>query len=427
MALLTGAGIGIDYSDIREEGAPIKRTGGLASGPISLMHSINEIGRQVMQGGSRRSAIWAGLSWKHPDIFKFIRVKDWAPELRELKARDHEFPMTMELTNISVQLDDEFFIAYQRGDQWARDVYNMAVKRMAKTGEPGFSIDVGTDETLRNACTEITSADDSDICNLGSLNLARIENLNEMKQATELAALFLLAGTEYSDVPYPKVAEVRERNRRLGLGLMGLHEWLLSRGRRYGEDSELGEWLAVYEGAQDHAERWADHHSLSRPVKTRAIAPTGTIAILGETTTGIEPIYCAAYERRWSKGDGWHREYVVDPTAQRLVDQGVKADEIEDAFAVDLERRLQFQAWVQRYVDHGISSTINLPAPIENADKTDELGEMLMRYIPELRGVTVYPNGARAGQPITPVPFKDAIRPVIEVSDEACLSGACGV
>ena len=75
--LMTGAGIGIVYSELREEGAPIKGMGGTSTGPLALMQMINEIGRHIMQGGSRRSAIWAGLHWNHPDVFKFISMKDW--------------------------------------------------------------------------------------------------------------------------------------------------------------------------------------------------------------------------------------------------------------------------------------------------------------------------------------------------------------
>jgi ribonucleoside-diphosphate reductase alpha chain len=178
MALMTGAGIGIDYSQVRPSGALIKKTGGVASGPIALMKIINEIGRGVMQGGSRRSAIWAGLSWKHGDIFDFIRIKDWSENERKLKDEDFNFKLEMEYTNISVILDDEFFEAFEQEDHelhgWAQDVYWKTLDKMLTTAEPGFSVDVGDNagESLRNACTEVTSADDSDICNLGSINLA---------------------------------------------------------------------------------------------------------------------------------------------------------------------------------------------------------------------------------------------------------------
>lgn len=434
MALMTGAGIGVDYSDIRPEGTDIGNSGGKATGPVALMKAVNEIGRQVMQGGARRSAIWAGLRWDHPDVFAFIRIKDWKGRARQAKAEDHEFPLPMELTNISVILDDTFFRAYSDAEhpkhQLAHDVYQAACKRMMKTAEPGFSIDTGKNsgESLRNACTEVTSRDDSDICNLGSINMARIENLAEFCRVVRYATLFLLAGTVYSMLPYDKVKKVRQKNRRLGLGLMGIHEWLLQRGKTYDPDTELAEWLVEYARSTDIARDWAEKHSLSAPVKTRAIAPTGTIGIIAETTTGIEPVFCAAYQRRWSNGSGWSYDYVVDPTVKRLIDElGLEPDAIEDAYSVSFERRLRFQAWVQQYVDHGISSTINLPHPITDAGERHALEDTLMTYLPYLRGVTMYPNGARAGQPITPVPYEQAVNPIIAEEEERCVGGVCGI
>jgi len=85
MTLMTGGGIGVEYSKLREKDALIKRTGGLASGPVPLMHMVNEAGRNVMQGGSRRSAIWAGLNWLHKDIFSFMESKQYSDEVKALK------------------------------------------------------------------------------------------------------------------------------------------------------------------------------------------------------------------------------------------------------------------------------------------------------------------------------------------------------
>lgn len=443
MALMTGAGIGVDYSQVRPSGSPIKKTGGVASGPIALMKIINEIGRGVMQGGSRRSAIWAGLAWDHADIFDFIRLKDWSEEERKLKDEDFNFKLEMEYTNISVILDDEFFEAFENEEHsmhgWAQDVYWKTVDKMLTTAEPGFSVDTGKNagESLRNACTEVTSHDDSDICNLGSINLARIENKNEMREVVEAATLFLLAGTVYSDVPYQQVADVRQKNRRLGLGLMGVHEWLAARGKSYGPDEELAEWLDLYAESSVWAFQYAARFNITPPIKTRAIAPTGTIGIIGETTTGIEPIFCVAYKRRYktAKSNGKDQiqfQYVIDPTAKKLIEGGADPKKIEDAYMLsyDVERRISFQSWMQKYVDHGISSTINLPFPIAESSEQRTFGYMLMKYLPKLRGVTVYPDGARGGQPIVAVPYHvaaDQEGVVFEESEERCVGGACGV
>jgi ribonucleoside-diphosphate reductase alpha chain len=440
MALMTGAGIGVDYSDIRPSGSLITKTGGTASGPVSLMEMLNECGRHIMHGGQRRSAIWAGLNWKHPDCEKFIKAKDWSQEVRELKEKDFNFPATLDMTNVSVILDDEFFEAYEDQNhsehERAKHIYHIATKRMVKTAEPGFSIDVGENagESLRNACTEVTSRDDSDICNLGSINMANISDLEEFKDIVKYATLFLLAGTVYSHLPYDKVYEIRKKNRRLGLGLMGIHEWLLKRGYEYSENEELAEWLTEYQQSDSWAHDYAISHSLSVPVKTRAIAPTGTIGLIAETTTGIEPIFCAAYKRRYlGKDKVWQHQYVVDPTARRLVEKnGVKPEDIEDAHTLsyNVEKRIAFQAFVQGYVDHGISSTINLPYPITEDKELEDFKSVLYKYLPNLRGVTCYPDGARGGQPLTPASFEEAMSKegvVFESEEDNCVGGICGV
>lgn len=443
MALQTGAGIGIDYSDIRASGTVIKRTGGVASGPIPLMKMINEIGRGVMQGGARRSAIWAGLNWSHPDCEEFIRIKDWRQEVRDIKAVDFNFPADMEFTNVSILLDDEFFAAYEDKNhlkhKLAHHIYHLGVQYMVKTAEPGFSVDIGENagETLRNACTEVTSHDDSDICNLGSINLARINSIEEMEEVVKYGTLFLLAGTVYSDLPYDEVHQVREKNRRLGLGVMGIHEWLLKRGKKYAPDAELGEWLDVYATSGELANEWADQHNLNYPIKTRAIAPTGTIGIIAETTTGVEPIFCVAFKRRYKEAqpngeDIIRYQYVIDPTAKRLIDEGVDPNAIEDAYSLsyNVEKRIAMQAWVQQYVDHGISSTINLPYPITDATEVADFADLLYGYLPQLRGITCYPDGARGGQPLTISTYeeaKDKVGVVFEETEERCVGGACGI
>lgn len=441
MSLQTGAGIGVDYSAVRGKGSRIRRTGGIASGPIELMKAVNELGRSVMQGGNRRSAIWAGLKWSHPDVFDFIHLKDWPDYVKAAKEKDFNAPAAMDMTNISVLLDDEFFVAYHdeahEKHGLAKKVMADVVVQMFKTGEPGFSVNLGeqVNETLRNACTEVTSEDDSDVCNLGSINLARVTSLDEMREVTRLGSLFLLAGTAYSDVPYEKVREVRSKNRRLGLGLMGLHEFLLTRGLRYEPSKWLGEYLVEYAKSGEYANEYAKRHGLSEPVATRAIAPTGTIAIVAETTTGIEPVFCVAYKRRYlDAGKVWKFQYVIDPTAKKLVDSGVDPDAIEDAYSLslDMERRVRFQAWLQTFVDMSISSTINMPAWGTAANDESMLAEyerILVKYLPKLRGITVYPDGARGGQPLSPVPYRVAAGQeglVFEESDERCLGGVCG-
>lgn len=439
-ALMTGGGIGADYSLLREEGADIRGMGGKSTGPIALMNMTNEQGRYIIQGGSRRSAIWAGLNWKHPDIFRFIHLKDHPEDLRRAKAANPDFPLPMEGTNISVGLDDEFFAAYADPFHPLRDrahrVYWDALFNALKTGEPGFSINVGAKvfSTLRNACTEVDSEDDKDMCNLGSLSMGRFRTLDEFRSAVYHGTAFLLCGTLASKLPMDSMYAVREKNRRLGLGLMGVHEWLLLRGKRYGPDAELAQWMAAYAESTAHAHFLADRLGVSRPAATRAVAPTGTISIVAETSSGIEPIFATAIKRRYLDGKNWKYQYYVDPTAQRLIDGGVDPDMIEDSLtlAEDVGRRIEFQAWMQKYVDHGISSTINLPkwgSTLNNEGTVKAFGDRLMKHLPDMRGVTMYPDGARDGQPLTRVSWHEAHphvgREYDEVLDGSCRSGVC--
>lgn len=435
MVLQTGGGLGVEYSKIRPHGSPIKKTGGTASGPVPLMQMVNEIGRGVIQGGFRRSALIALLDWNHGDIEKFIRAKDWPEEVRIAKEKDVDTFAHMDRTNISVNLDDQFFSHIKWGSPFAKEVYYKTVEKMVSTGEPGFSINCGdlAAEKLRNPCGEVSSSDDSDVCNLGSINLARIKDKAELSDVVDLATLFLLAGTVYSDVPYDKIADIREKNRRIGLGIMGVHEWLLKRELRYEPNDELAEWMDIYAESWEPALKWAMKHNLNTPVATRAIAPTGTIAIIGETTTGIEPIFCVAYKRRYlAESEKWRYQYVVDPTANRLIEEGVNPEDIEDAYMLsyDVERRVKFQAWIQQFVDMGVSSTINLPYPIIDPNEAKQFGDMLFPYLPKLRGITTYPNNARGGQPLVPSTYEEAIkhRGVVFEEDESltCRTGVCG-
>jgi ribonucleoside-diphosphate reductase alpha chain len=222
---------------------------------------------------------------------------------------------------------------------------------------------------------------------------------------------------------------------------MGIHEWLLQRGSKYEVTPELHQWLEVY---RDYSKSAADEHCdrfyISRPVAYRAIAPTGTIGILASTTTGIEPLFAVAYKRRYlTNGTQWKYEYVVDATAERIVNEtGVAPDEIDTAYSLssDFERRIAFQASIQDYVDMSISSTINLPpwgSKGNNPDQVERFAASLAKYAPRLRGFTAYPDGSRGGQPITEVAYEDAIKHkgIVYQEHDVCditgKGGSCGV
>jgi ribonucleoside-diphosphate reductase alpha chain len=222
---------------------------------------------------------------------------------------------------------------------------------------------------------------------------------------------------------------------------MGLHEWLIQRGGRYETTPELHRWLKVYEAESNKTARYfADKLSVSRPVAVRAIAPTGTIGILAGTSTGIEPIFAVAYKRRYLKNKRWHYQYVVDSAAQEMIEiYGTKPDQIESALDLvgDYERRLNFQANVQEYVDMAISSTINLPewgTENNNEDGVEVFTQTLAKYAHRLRGFTCFPDGCRGGQPLTAIPYEEALEKLgeefednIQVHDICDISGGSGI
>ena len=432
--LMTGGGIGIDVTNFRPKGRTLSKTGGVSSGPIPFLLATNEIGRNVMQGGSRRSAMYGSMNWQHEDAQDFLKIKNWTPEQRAAKEADFNAPAPLDMMNVSLNYDDAWL------SDKSNPVFLENVKQAMKTGEPGFSFNFGDkqNETLRNACCEVVSEDDSDVCNLSSVNMSRIESIEEFKDVVHLVTKFLVCGLERAELPYQKVYDVREKNSRLGLGLMGMHEWLLKRGHKYEVTDELKQWLKVYRNESDHTSKdFCNELFRVIPKGVRAIAPTGTISILAGTTSGVEPVYSVSFKRRYlTDGTRWKHEFVVDGTAQILIEMGINPDKIESAvdLAQDPERRIKFQHDVQAYVDQAISSTINLPAwdtEHNNADLIPQYVGWIQKYAKGLRGLTVYPDGARGGQPITSVPYEEAINKKGMIfednSEEQCLSGVCGI
>lgn len=443
-ALMTGGGTGSDLSVARGEGKLLSRTGGVASGPLPLAYTLNEVGRNVMQGGSRRSALYASLDWQHDDIGRWLIAKNWhnipiigAREplnewfmVSDAKEWNVDYHAPLDMMNISVNYDDDW---YNSPGAAENPTFQENVLQALLTGEPGFSFNFGlySEEKLRNACTEAVSSDDSDNCNLGSVNMSRIDTLEEFYSVCYYAAQFQICGSLRADVPFQKVADVVAKNRRIGVGLMGIHEWLLKRGYKYEMVPELRDWLEVYVRAtQQGADNLCIKLNINIPVAYRAIAPTGTISMMAGTTGGAEPLYATAYLRRYLKNDKWQEVPMIDGTAQTLIDgYGLEPENIETALDLshDVERRLKFQAELQEFVDQAISSTINLPSAARLTDVT-AMATLIHKYAPRLRGLTFYPDGARGGQPLTSIPYREAMQLAASTEmNDSCKSGVCGV
>lgn len=439
VALMSGGGIGVDYSQLRENGSLIKRTGGTSTGPAALMHMVNETSRYIMQGGNRRSAVWAGLLWKHPDIKKIMTLKNHNESLLIMKDSDPLFPLPMEFTNISVIYDTDFWVAMENQKhpehKKAKEIWELNCLQAFSTAEPGFSFNFKKDgESLRNACTEVVSEDDSDKCNLGTIWINRIENKDELVKVVNLANKFLLCGGIYSDVPNQRIKDVGIKNNRIGLGIGGIHEWLITRGYDYEVPPELHKWLSVYETeSESSATIQAKLLGVAIPKGKRAIAPNGTIGILAESTTGIEPLFCKSYKRKYFKDNKWIYQYVVDGSVKRLIEKGVNIENIKDAYDLTFKQRVKMQADVQNYVDMSISSTCNLPTwGTEKNNKTtlENYSKTLLKYSKRLRGFTCYPDGCRQGQPLERCDLKEALEnegKIFEDKVHECKDGICGL
>lgn len=427
MMFMSGGGVGVDYGDIRPYGAALQRSGGIASGPLPLIELVNSIAAAARAGGERRGACYASLPYHHGDILEFIAMKTNRDALKH--------------TNISVQFNDE---AFGNDDCYlGNDIFMDTLKHACQYGEPGFQFDTDN-QTLRNACGEVISADDSDSCCIGSVNMAAIRDVHELADVVNLGILFLLCNTLYTDFPTTATYAVKQKNRRLGLGLMGIGEWFIQRSQPYGfiqahQSENITAWLDTYrDTAQTAALYWSNKLNISTPVATRAIAPTGTISIVGgHTTSGIEPVFHTAYQRTVNTlktqqySDGYIKETVVEPIVQKWIEQGYDVRDIDTAYTLSqsvdgIERRIKFQAYVQQFVDNAIASTVNLPAYAPGIEDTIAL--ILLRYLPQLRGITFYPDGARDNQPVVPVDIGDVDFDTVNMQQhDSCANGECGL
>lgn len=384
LGLSLGAGVGINFSSIRPKGSLISGSGGTASGVMCLINLIDAMGLVVKQGGIRRGAILASLSWKHPEILDFVNSKKDQNKLNCM--------------NISVNLDDDFFTKYKHGrfNQAEFKMVETLFENMYENGEPGILTHTGINATedLCNPCAELRAKEDSTLCSLGSINLERVETLYEMRYLVEIASKFLILGGIYSTKPYQKCEEVLDKDRRIGLGLMGIAAFLYKNGQRYNSSDLLEEYLEVYSSNLNVCEDFTEELGISPVKKARAIAPNGTVSILAETTSGIEPPFARVYERKYYNNVELVSSVVEDWTCKKLEEKGYK---IETTYNIALESKLRLLTQVQRHVDMAISSTLNFKK--EDYSLTS-FKNTIMKYLPGLRGVTAYGYDSRADAPI---------------------------
>lgn len=465
----------LDFSVLRERGATLRSFGGKSSGPaplvsmlvsvakilnskvgqkltsIDMMEIDHEISKVVVAGGIRRSARMSMKVWSDRDIFDFIHCKS--------------NPEKHWTTNISVEVDDDFFRAVRKHDEHAMRVLSEVSTAMHRDGEPGFwnsslaAVGELAHPFTTNPCGEI-SFGQWDVCCLGHINLERFAHQDaEAREAFRLMTRFLVRAT-FGDILNPLQKEVISRNRRIGVGFFGFHPWLVYQGVRFSEshhNNEIREKLrSFYKTCREEARRYAFKLRIPEPIKVTTIAPTGSISNLPGTTSGCQPIFARYFIRRVRYADndaniaelekkGFPVEpsvnepatkivsfYCKDPLVASCEEQGIDPATVEEQSEISLSDHLAVQAMLQKeYADNSISYTINFDprgVPKEEVERT------LRVHLPHLKGTTLMPeNNSRPQMPlqrITEAEFIEAQKKgVAMVSDaeRACLNGSCPI
>ncbi|AFU20674.1 ribonucleotide reductase [Mycobacterium phage Goose] len=483
-----------DVSRVRPFGAKLKTFGGRASGPLPLARMLidvceilsekateggsldgmaameidHAIAQCVVAGGVRRSARMAMMHWADPQITEFVNCKN-----------DSGKHWT---TNISVEVDQDFWDALNAKDDdldpdlWgpsptvlARNVMQTLSEGAVRNGEPGMwdssLSNVGEPNRVvcTNPCGEIT-LEAWEPCNLGHINLAAFVKDNgrvdyiDLIRAHRLMTRFLIRAT-FSPVGDPKSREVLDRNRRIGVGHLGVASFLAMTGKRYSKaptDRHFRKVLRELAKEVDQAALQFSHElRIPVPVKKRTVAPTGTIAKMPGVSEGIHPIFAKYFNRRirFSVGDpqieelaaqGYEVEkdlyaqntmVVTIPTKDTLVQEVVDRygrdaeDLVESADDLTLNELLAFQALYQQlWADNAVSFTANVdPETYTAADVRQEL----RRFGGLIKGSTIFPESSMPQAPyerITKAQYEAATAvAVADGVDEECANGACPI
>ena len=466
LTMQQGGGIGYDFSTIRPRGAPVKGAGADASGPVSFMDVWNAMCATIVSAGARRGAMMATLSCDHPDIEAFVAAK--------------ADPARLRMFNLSVLASDAFMDAVERDAPWdlvfegrvyktlpARALWDKIMRSAYDFAEPGvIFIDRINAENNLSYCETIRATNPCGeqplppygACLLGSINLARLvrnpftaeARLDEarLKEVTTLAVRFLDDVIDVSRFPLEAQRAEAKAKRRIGLGVTGLADALISLRERYGSEEAAnlaGRWMAQIQEAAYRASTelaaekgcfplyearpFLDAPGIQRlDAETRrriavhgmrnglltSIAPTGTISLLaGNVSSGIEPVFDLAYERRILMPSGEARTEKVEDAVYRqfralfgpaapLPDYFVTAQDLTPA------DHLRMQAAMQPFVDASISKTVNCPEATSFAAFQDVYRGA---YALGLKGCTAYRPNAVTGSVLIAAASEASVQP----------------
>jgi ribonucleoside-diphosphate reductase alpha chain len=491
----SGGGTGFSFSRLRPIGDQVRSTSGVSSGPVSFMKVFNQATEAVKQGGTRRGANMGVLRIDHPDILDFIRCKQGGDFAN---------------FNISVALTDKFLDAVANGTEYdllnprdgkkagtldAREVYDLIINMAWETGDPGI---IFIDRMNRDNPTPLLGEIEStnpcgeqpllpyEACNLGSVNLSQVVTAKDGRAEVDWDHLadivhrgvrFLDDVIDVNEYPLPQIGELARGNRKIGLGVMGFSDMLIKMGLAYDSDDAvaLGEKVMGFIDAEAKAasrklaeERGAfpnftgsvydtPEGGAIRNATVTTIAPTGTLSIIANCSSGIEPLFAVSYVRTVMDNDrlievnpmfediAIKRGFYSRELMQLIADHGsVKGmDEVpEDVRRVFVTAHdiapvwhVRMQAAFQKHTDNAVSKTVNFansatPDDVREVyDLANELGT---------KGVTIYRDGSKANQVLTTGGSKPAVegerpreieprpRPVVTTGRTEKIKTGCG-
>ncbi|MDZ7586337.1 MAG: adenosylcobalamin-dependent ribonucleoside-diphosphate reductase, partial [Patescibacteria group bacterium] len=472
----TGGGVGIPLSNLRPRGSAIRSTGGITSGPISFLQLFNQVANVINEGSSRRVALMAVMNVHHPDIMDFIFAKGIEEEITNF--------------NISVGVTDAFMKAARANKEYelkmpktgevikktsARRALDMITFQAWKTADPGMVfLDRMNEASPVNHLGEIQTTNPCgeqpllpyESCNLGSINLSKClkksakgrdeVDWDKLEKLVRLAVRFLDDVIDVCKYPIKEIEEMTYKTRKIGLGVMGFADMLIQLGIAYAsnEGLRMGQRLSkfIHDAAVSESKslgrergsfpafkgsRWEKQGFKNmRNSTVNTVAPTGTISIIANCSSGIEPLFALSYIRKnildlnnteliesndlfekiARKRKFFSKELIRQISETGGIDglAGVPND-VKQVFKVsheiDWEWHVKMQAAWQKYIDAAVSKTINMSA---SATPDDVREAYELAYELGCKGITVYRDGSKARQVLNAGINKAASQPIVD-------------